>query len=211
MAYSKHQTVPLKTLTGSSFAVFKAIWGLSAADPESVGTQDVDQLIHENQRRPTAAILSDIPEIHQLGVTSSLWSLVQCVCVCEVSAGSWFRYTVISKTQGWRSDQRRTLRNSGEDNLIEMIWSSNFVSGQIKQSGWCSNTGKHAKRQAKIFVCSKYMVSYTCLIFIWWNMFCDAVGEPHCGSKTFSHIHCIWYIYVYEICTAEKNISVSGC
>lgn len=82
MAYSKHQTVPLKTLTGGSFAVFKAIWGLSAADPESVGTQDVDQLIHENQRRPTAAILSDIPQIHQLGVTSSLWSLVQCVCVC---------------------------------------------------------------------------------------------------------------------------------
>lgn len=84
-----------------------------------MGTQDVDQLIHENQRRPTAAILSDIPQIHQLGVASSLWSLVQCVCVCVK-----FQLVVGLDTQSYlklRDEEAINVghsSNSGEDNLI---------------------------------------------------------------------------------------------
>lgn len=109
--------VPLKFWLESSFAVSTVLWGSGAADPESVGTQDVDQLIHENQRRPTAAILSGMPQIHQLCVTSSLWSLVQYVCVC-------FQLVVGLDTQSYlelRDEEGinvEELGSGGEENLI---------------------------------------------------------------------------------------------
>lgn len=95
-------------------------------DPQSVRTEDVDQLVSRNQRRPSLAILSAWFQIHQPGETSSLDSLVQ--TVCDEHSEQQCVHKENRRSHIWNSGMKKGSRDDTQTQWWELqIWRFRFA------------------------------------------------------------------------------------